>query len=120
MTKANPAATTAEEKAQAPTANKGTAREKYMKEISENPRFKEAPKSGQGFGIVGARIIIAALALAALATVSASAQNSTASGNTTTLRDSRGNVVSRSTTTGNTTTNYDPAGRNIGRFTTDR
>ena len=38
-----------------PTASKGTAREKYMKEISENPKWEEAPKSGQAFGIVGAR-----------------------------------------------------------------
>ena len=32
-----------------------TAREAYMKELSENPRFEKAPKSGQTFGIVGAK-----------------------------------------------------------------
>jgi YD repeat-containing protein len=59
------------------------------------------------------RTIIAALALAILMT-DVSAQNAT-----TTLRDSRGNVVSRSTTNGNTTTNYDSRGRVISRETTN-
>lgn len=31
------------------------ARETYLKALAENPRFKEAPKSGQGTVIVGAR-----------------------------------------------------------------
>ena len=57
--------------------------------------------------------IIATLALAVLAT-EAAAQNSTS-----TLRDSRGNVVSRSTTTGNTRTIYDSSGRVISRETTN-
>ena len=33
----------------------GTAREVYMKELSENPNFQMAPESGQTFCIVGAR-----------------------------------------------------------------
>jgi hypothetical protein len=32
-----------------------TVRELFMKAISGNPRFKEAPKSGKGFVIVGAK-----------------------------------------------------------------
>jgi hypothetical protein len=28
-----------------------------MKELSTNPRFREAPKSNQTFGIVGARAV---------------------------------------------------------------
>ena len=32
-----------------------TLREKFMKKIVENPRFKEAEKSGKAFVIVGAR-----------------------------------------------------------------
>ena len=35
------------------TANNGTAREQAMKEISENPWFKEAPSSGPGYVISG-------------------------------------------------------------------
>jgi hypothetical protein len=38
-----------------PTASKETTREKYMKTISENPRWSEAKPSGQGFVIGGAR-----------------------------------------------------------------
>lgn len=37
------------------TASKGTARDKYTKELSENPRWQEAPQSGQATVIVGAR-----------------------------------------------------------------
>jgi hypothetical protein len=37
------------------TESSGTAREAYMKESLRNPRFKEAPKSGKGFVIVGAK-----------------------------------------------------------------
>jgi hypothetical protein len=32
-----------------------TARDKYTKELSENPRWKEAPHTGQATVIVGAR-----------------------------------------------------------------
>ena len=32
-----------------------TLREKFMKKIAKNPRFKEAEKSGKAFVIVGAR-----------------------------------------------------------------
>ncbi len=79
-----------------------------------------------------ARTIIAALALAVLAT-EVPAQESTSTlrdgrgnvlsrsittGNTKTNYDNRGNVISRETTTGNTTTIYDAAGRSIGRYTT--
>jgi len=38
-----------------PTAGKETARERFIKELSTNPRFKEAPKSGTGYVIVGAK-----------------------------------------------------------------
>lgn len=31
------------------------AREIYLQEISKNPRFREAPKRGEGIVIVGAR-----------------------------------------------------------------
>jgi hypothetical protein len=37
------------------SASGGTAREKFIRELSSNPRFKEAPKSGQGIEIVGAK-----------------------------------------------------------------
>jgi hypothetical protein len=33
------------QKTPAPTASKGTAREKYLKELATNPRFVEAPKN---------------------------------------------------------------------------
>ncbi len=33
----------------------GTTREKYMKAVSENPRFRLLPKSGETLTIVGAR-----------------------------------------------------------------
>jgi hypothetical protein len=33
----------------------GTAREAFMKELSQNPRFKEAGKSGEAFVIGGAK-----------------------------------------------------------------
>jgi hypothetical protein len=36
-------------------ASKGTAREKYMKAISESRGFKELPQSGKTLTIVGAR-----------------------------------------------------------------
>ena len=39
----------------APTESSESAADKYMKELSTNPRFPEAPKTGQTFGIVGAR-----------------------------------------------------------------
>jgi hypothetical protein len=32
-----------------------TARDKYLKEVATNPMWKEAPKTGQVFGIVGAQ-----------------------------------------------------------------
>jgi hypothetical protein len=38
-----------------PSAKRETGREGVTKEISENPRWSEAPNSGQGFVIVGAR-----------------------------------------------------------------
>jgi hypothetical protein len=38
------------------TASKETAREKYSRIASVNPKFKEAKESGQIFGIVGARL----------------------------------------------------------------
>jgi hypothetical protein len=50
---ANLSATLAQ--AAAPTGRNGTARAKYMRELSVNPQFREAIKSGQTFGIVGAR-----------------------------------------------------------------
>jgi hypothetical protein len=31
-----------------------TARDKYREAMARNPRFKEAPKSGRGFVIIGA------------------------------------------------------------------
>jgi hypothetical protein len=34
---------------------KETAPEKYTRELSTNPQWQEAPKSGQTFAIVGAR-----------------------------------------------------------------
>jgi hypothetical protein len=43
------------EKQTGPTAAKGTARERFTSELSKNPRCEEAPKSGQGFVILGAR-----------------------------------------------------------------
>jgi hypothetical protein len=45
----------APQKKTTPTASKGTAREAFMKELSQNPRFKEAGKSGEAFVIVGAK-----------------------------------------------------------------
>ena len=39
----------------AQTASKGTARDKYMKLISENPRFVMQQPSGETLTIVGAR-----------------------------------------------------------------
>lgn len=39
----------------AQTASKGTAREQAMKKISENPRFKAAPTSGNGYVIGGVK-----------------------------------------------------------------
>jgi hypothetical protein len=38
-----------------PIATKGTAREKFMQKLSTNPKFREAPKSGTGFVIIGAK-----------------------------------------------------------------
>jgi hypothetical protein len=43
------------DKPQDAPARKETARETYTRLIAENPRFKEAPKTGQGFEIVGAK-----------------------------------------------------------------
>jgi hypothetical protein len=43
------------EKEAEPTASKMTALEKFMKALSEDPRCKEGPKSGQGFVIGGAK-----------------------------------------------------------------
>ena len=43
------------QKRTAQIASEGTAREKYMKSISENPRFRLLPKSGETLTIVGAR-----------------------------------------------------------------
>jgi hypothetical protein len=37
------------------TESNATARDVYLKEISQNPRFKEAPKSGKGFVIARAK-----------------------------------------------------------------
>jgi hypothetical protein len=37
------------------TASSETIRERLMREISENPRFTEAPISGKGFVIGGAK-----------------------------------------------------------------
>jgi hypothetical protein len=38
-----------------PTASKETVREKYMKTISENPKWSTAKPSGKGYVIGGAR-----------------------------------------------------------------
>jgi hypothetical protein len=38
-----------------PTASKETTRDIYTKLASQNPRFKEAPKSGKGFVIGGVK-----------------------------------------------------------------
>ena len=43
------------QKKTAQIAAKGTAREKYMKAISEGGRFKLHPSSGETIAIVGAR-----------------------------------------------------------------
>jgi hypothetical protein len=42
-------------RANAPTESKGTARERYERELATNPRFQEAPNTGQIICIVGAR-----------------------------------------------------------------
>jgi hypothetical protein len=45
----------AESKNERNTPYKQTARDAYRTLIATDPRFKEAPKTGLGFGIVGAR-----------------------------------------------------------------
>jgi hypothetical protein len=45
----------AQRKKPARTANSGTMPAAYSKLLSENPRFKEAKKSGKGFVIVGVK-----------------------------------------------------------------
>jgi hypothetical protein len=37
------------------TTERPTAREKFRRELATNPQFKEAPRTGQGFVILGAR-----------------------------------------------------------------
>ena len=37
------------------TGRKGITRDELMKKLLNDPRFKEAPKSGQGFVIVGVK-----------------------------------------------------------------
>jgi hypothetical protein len=48
-------ALTAEPKNERNTPYKQTARDVYRKLIATNPQFKEAPNTGQGFGIGGVR-----------------------------------------------------------------
>jgi hypothetical protein len=48
-----PSNATAESKTAA-TASSTITHERLMKKLSANPRFKEAPKSGEAFTIVGA------------------------------------------------------------------
>src|ERR1700731_1257025 len=40
------------------TTYRPTARENFQRELATNPQFKEAPRTGQGFVILGARATV--------------------------------------------------------------